>query len=130
MTPSDNYFSDGTRIWYAPTLWKAAESPQNSRLELRPVEDLLPGNFEDWAPLSTFKAAVEFFERVMAADLNYPIILYWEESLARDGPVPEVIICDGYHRLMKAILTKQPLIKAIRLWEMPPPDRVIKFTEA
>lgn len=119
MTPTDNYFSDGTRIWYAPTLWKAAESPQNLRLELRPVEDLLPGRFDDWAPLTTFKAALEFFERVMAADLSYPIILYWAEP-----PVREVVICDGYHRLIKAILTKQPTIKAIRLWEMPPPDRM------
>ena len=45
--------------------------------------------------------------------LNYPIIL---DDCGQ--------IADGYHRLCKAILEGRETIKAIRLEEMPAPDRI------
>lgn len=53
------------------------------------------------------------FLRVQNADLSYPIIL--DEY---------GYICDGWHRLMKALITNQKTIKAIRLLAMPKGEKV------
>ena len=52
-------------------------------------------------------------KRVQDCSLNYPIIL---DDCGQ--------IADGYHRLCKAILEGRETIKAIRLEEMPAPDRI------
>lgn len=52
-------------------------------------------------------------KRVNQCSLEYPIIL---DDVGQ--------IADGYHRLCKAILEGKETIKAIRLLEMPAPDRV------
>lgn len=53
-------------------------------------------------------------KRVNDADLSYPIIL-----------TPEGYICDGWHRLCKAILNGDRYIQAVRLKNMP--DRRTKI---
>lgn len=50
-------------------------------------------------------------KRVMNTDLKYPIIL---DDYGR--------ICDGYHRVCKAILEGKSEIDAIRIEKMPNPD--------
>lgn len=52
-------------------------------------------------------------KRVRECSLEYPIIL---DDVGQ--------IADGYHRLCKAILEGRETIKAIRLLEMPAPDRI------
>ena len=52
-------------------------------------------------------------KRVNQCSLEYPIIL---DEVGQ--------IADGYHRLCKAILEGKETIKAIRLLEMPAPDRI------
>ena len=52
-------------------------------------------------------------KRVRDCSLDYPIIL---DEVGQ--------IADGYHRLCKAILEGRKTIKAIRLLEMPAPDRI------
>ena len=73
------------------------------------------GCFSDFTPLLTFQDSFEYFQRVMAADLHYPIIVRWVAG--------ELYILDGFHRTMKALLNKEYTIQAVRLDEMPPPDR-------
>lgn len=51
-------------------------------------------------------------KRIKEADLKYPIIL---DDYGR--------ICDGYHRICKAILENKAEINAIRIETMPKPDR-------
>ena len=58
----------------------------------------------------TLREMVGHMEAVNNADLNYPIIL------DEDGEV-----MDGRHRIMKAILTKQKTIKAVRFDDNPSP---------
>lgn len=52
-------------------------------------------------------------KRVRECSLDYPVILDDHGQIA-----------DGYHRLCKAILEGRETIKAIRLEEMPAPDRI------
>lgn len=54
-------------------------------------------------------------QRLKNTDLKYPIILDKYGSVA-----------DGYHRICKAILLGRKTISAIRLEEMPDPDRIEK----
>lgn len=110
-----NYFCDGKSQWLAPTLWKAAAEGPSKEFELSLQELLAEVEFDDFAPLATFKDTVDYFQRVMNANLSYPIVVYQEDSKS--------IILDGFHRTMKAIITSQSLIKAIRLYELPKPDR-------
>lgn len=52
-------------------------------------------------------------KRTQDADLNYPILL---DNYGK--------ICDGMHRVSKAIILGKRTIKAIRLETMPPYDRI------
>ena len=58
-----------------------------------------------------FNDFVYHLNRVEKADLEYPI-LFDDEGC----------ICDGWHRLAKAIVKGDTMIKAIRLEDMPPHD--------
>lgn len=61
----------------------------------------------------TLREMVMHMNAVNAADLKKPIIL------DEDGE-----LMDGRHRLMKAMLTGQKKIRAVRFEENPTPDRV------
>ena len=58
--------------------------------------------------LDSFSDFIYHAQRVNNADLKYPILL------DDDG-----IICDGWHRIAKALLEGKTSIKAIRMEEMP-----------
>ena len=53
-------------------------------------------------------------DRVEKADLKYPVIFS-----------PNGTICDGYHRITKAILKGKNTVKAIRLISYPKPDEIL-----
>jgi hypothetical protein len=56
--------------------------------------------------------------RAMDSDLSYPIIL---DDCG--------YIADGWHRVLKAIITGRKKVKAIRLRVMPPPDFSVEYTD-
>lgn len=62
--------------------------------------------------LSSFDYFIFQMKRVENSDLKYPILFDNEGTL-----------CDGWHRLAKAILRGDTTIKAIKLKEMPEYDR-------
>lgn len=58
---------------------------------------------------------IHHIKRVENTDLNYPIIL------DDNG-----FVCDGWHRIAKAISKGKTIIKAVRLEKMPSHDRIIQ----
>ena len=111
-TFEESEFCRGENIWKAETLYLFAKAKEY------PVRDL-----PLWAVDLSDKAFScnnldQFIfqcRRVQYASLEYPIIL---DNFGQ--------IADGYHRLCKAILEGRETIKAIRLEEMPAPDRIEK----
>ena len=107
---SQSEFHRGNKIWKAETLYlfaKAKEYPVRD-LPLWAV-DLSDSPFE-------CRTLAEFLlesKRVQVCSLEHPVIL---DDCGQ--------IADGYHRLCKAILNGYETIKAIRLEEMPSPDRI------
>ena len=110
MTFADSEYHRGNKVWKAQTLYDFAKAKEY------PVLDM---------PLWNIDLTTELFEcnqlhaflfqckRVYNCSLDYPIILDEYGQIA-----------DGYHRLCKAILEGKETIKAIRLEEMPSPDRL------
>lgn len=110
MTFKESEYNRGGKIWKASTLYdfaKAREYPVmdmpmwNIDLTIEPFECSQIHNF------------IFQMKRVSQCSLDYPIIL---DEVGQ--------IADGYHRLCKAILEGKETIKAIRLLEMPAPDRI------
>ena len=107
----DSEYIRGKKLWKAETLYLFAKAKEY------PVRDL-----PLWAVDLSDKAfscdnLSQFIfqcRRVKETSLEYPIIL---DDFGQ--------IADGYHRLCKAILEGRETIKAIRLEEMPAPDRYL-----
>lgn len=66
-----------------------------------------------WGNDMNIKSFVYHGKRIINTSLKYPVILD-----------DEGFICDGWHRVCKALLQNKTTIKAIRLEKMPEPDRV------
>lgn len=110
MSFSQSEYVRGDKAWKAQTLYDFA------KVKEYPVLDM---------PLWCINLTTEPFltaqlhnfifqcKRVQECSLDYPIILDDYGQIA-----------DGYHRLCKAILEGKETIKAIRLLEMPAPDRI------
>ncbi len=112
MTFEESEFQRGKEIWKAETLYLFAKAKEYPVLDL-PLWciDLYctPFNAED---LQNF---IFQCKRVQDTSLEYPVIL---DNYGQ--------IADGYHRVCKAILEGRETIKAIRLEEMPAPDKYEK----
>lgn len=94
--------------WDAPTLVEYVKEKQYEVFKL-PMSGI---------PLSQLMFSVtnmlkfaDHVKRVQSADLKYPIIL---DDLGT--------ICDGWHRVIKALLEGREYIDAIRIKEMPEPS--------
>ena len=103
-------FRRGNNVWLAETLYLFAKAKEYPVLDL-PLWaiDLSDEPFES----RNLKQFIENVKRVNDCSLEYPVIL---DDCGQ--------IADGYHRLCKAILEGRETIKAIRLEEMPSPDRI------
>jgi hypothetical protein len=105
-------FIRGNKAWKAETLYLFAKAKEY------PVRDLplwavdLSDEPFDARSLALF---IMQAKRVQQCSLEHPIILDDAGQIA-----------DGYHRLCKAILEGHETIKAIRLEEMPAPDRIVE----
>lgn len=104
------YTYDGRR-WNVRTLIKAVEDQKCEVFDLP-----LAGISLNGLPFQVRHVDDFIFQmnRVANTDLKYPIILDWFGS-----------ICDGWHRVVKAIIEGRKTIKAVRLSDMPEPDSVI-----
>lgn len=110
MTLSDNEYQRGEEVWKAETLILFAKAKEY------PVRDipLWAINLHDSAfNCDNLYNFLYQCQRVRDCSLDYPIILDNHGQIA-----------DGYHRVCRAILEGRESIKAIRLEEMPTPDRI------
>jgi hypothetical protein len=103
-------YSNGTHVWEVQRLWTLAQDLPRFEIPL--------GDFPVWEPeqdgwnVQGLRDFVEHAQRVLRADLTYPVIL------STDGWV-----MDGMHRIAKARLMGLKSLRAVRFESMPPPDR-------
>jgi len=119
MTPNPphrRFYSDGRGIWYIDRFWKLAEGLPTEDLvvEKVPVLDEVCWFSERWGKRPTCRAVIEHCQRILAADMSYPVIL-----------APNGDVLDGVHRIAKAMAHGQTTVKAVRLSQMPPPDEML-----
>jgi hypothetical protein len=109
-------FLDGddkhTYYWRASTLWKLAETMEVEHVPLDSFdwtnENFQCGNLSD-PPL--WRDIGNHTKQILAADLQYPIILNAEGH-----------VMDGMHRILKCYVFGLPTVKAVRFKVTPPPD--------
>lgn len=104
-------YSYNGKHWDMDTLLSAAKGLPVYDLQLSALN--LSNN--PWGEFIPIMDLLYHMKRIKEADLSYPII-----------QTPDGIICDGWHRVCKAILQGETTIKAVRLRVMPNPDRVNK----
>lgn len=107
MTLIDNYFDDGVNTWRTLTLIEHSKKYEPFDLPLACI-DLSSKAFGNELSYDDF---IYHLSRINKTDLQYPILL------DKRG-----IICDGWHRVCKAIIEGRATVKAIRFSEMPEPD--------
>ena len=112
MKFAESEFRRGGDAWKAQTLYDFAKAKEYPVMDM-PLWciDLSDAPFDS----GSLRNFIFQCKRVQECSLDYPIILDDNGQIA-----------DGYHRLCKAILEGKETIKAIRLLEMPSPDRVDK----
>jgi len=106
-TPQDQMCALGRHSWSVPRLFELARDLPVMEVPLDHLS--LYYTYKDM----TIRDMVMHMQAVNAADLTKPIIL------DEDGE-----LMDGRHRLMKAMLTGQKTIKAVRFDENPSPCQV------
>jgi len=106
----NEYHAPCGRIWSTVKLIEASKKYEVFDLPLIGIDiSRLP-----W-PIDSISDFVHHVDRMRKTDLRHPILLD-----------DEGIVCDGYHRVAKAILEGKTTIKAVRLDKMPPEDRTEK----
>lgn len=105
---AENEYSDGTNVWSALKLHKAAEGLIAFDVPLASMNL----SAKPWGDNMNLNSMLHHYKRIQEADLSYPII-YDDEG----------ILADGWHRVCKAVMEKHQTIKAVRLTKMPEPDR-------
>lgn len=104
----DSSYSFGGKKWEATKLYEFAYAKGYKVFDLPLVGINLAS--KAWT-VESFAAFLHHAKRVYECELNKPVLL------DNDG-----YICDGWHRVAKAILNGNRYIKAIRLEEMPEPS--------
>jgi hypothetical protein len=105
-----NGVSLGRKHWSIDTILRAVEGLPEYDLQLSAI-DL---NVSVWrGGVDSIYEFIWQMNRVNNADLSYPII-----------QTPWGYICDGWHRVCKAVLQGDTTIKAVRLVVMPDPDSI------
>ncbi len=105
---------DTLYYWKATTLWKLAEPLPVEHVPLESF-DWTNDNFQcgSLSDPPLWRDIGDHTKRILAADLDYPIIIS-----------PKGSVMDGMHRILKCYAFGLPIVSAVRLSEMPPPDRV------
>lgn len=105
---SEGYYRREGKTWSVPILLKYVEERGYKPFKV-PVAGIDIG-YLPWS-IKTMKDFITHATRALNSDLSYPILL--DDTGC---------ICDGTHRLCKAILEGKTEIDAIRLQKMPLPD--------
>lgn len=104
-----NHYEDRNgKRWNATTLIAASKDLPEFDLPLAGIDI----SRKSW-PLETTEEFVYHMKRCHAADLKHPILLD-----------DEGCICDGWHRISKALFLGKKTIKAKRFQLMPEPDAI------
>jgi hypothetical protein len=105
---------DELHYWKVTTLWHLGESLPVEQVPLESF-DWTNDNFQcgSLSDPPLWRDIGDHTKRILAADLNYPIII------APDGSV-----MDGMHRILKCYAFGLPTVPAVRLPAVPPPDAV------
>jgi len=108
--PANHYYSSPNGCWNVSTLWEAAEGSFVYKMSVEKLnefyDDLIQaGYYEEWDR--------DDDHRAMMADLSYPVIAYFNEKR-------QLRICDGFHRIAKAIMDEVPI--TYQVIELPEPD--------
>lgn len=108
LSLSNHTFIENNKTYNVKDLIKASENCEEFDLHL----DSLDLDMCCWSNLKTgsFYTFLEHAKRVREANLKYPVI-----------QTPQGYICDGWHRIAKAILQGKETIKVKRLKRMPGP---------
>ena len=105
---STNKFTRKGRTYLVTDLIEMSKTFEPFDLLIKGIDlDVLP-----WGEIN-MKDISEHFIRIEKADMKYPVIL--DDT---------GFICDGWHRIVKAICRGDKTIKAVRLTVMPDPVRV------
>ena len=118
IVPVDNMSFDESEYHRGNNVWKAKTLYEFAKVKGYPILDMPLWNIDLTADIFDNGQIHNFVfqcKRGIACSLDYPIIL---DDFGQ--------IADGYHRLCKALLEERETIKAIRLLEMPEPDRIEK----
>lgn len=100
---SKHTYSDGEHYWDVDKLWELTK-------DLESFDWTIPDSLlNDWYWGSDSPSS--HVERVMSADLSFPIILHGES-----------IVVDGMHRICKAQFNGLKTVRAVRLDSLPEPD--------
>lgn len=100
-------------VWLVETLWKASKGLSVQEVDLESVGVLDCDRWFRGAKEPTVRRIAEHCKRIMAADLEAPVIL-----------CPDGISMDGSHRVAKALICGLEKIKAVRFKTLPPADRI------
>lgn len=103
---TQNYYSRGDSKWDVPTLIEACKEQELEVFDLPLAGINLYDSFDP--KVTDAKSLIWQTTRIQNADLKYPIIL---DDYG--------FICDGWHRVCKAIMENKRYIKAYRLKYMP-----------
>jgi len=95
----NNKFQNGNQVWGITRLIERAKDLESFDLPLQGIDI----GTKIWDAIQSPKKLAEHMKQVMAADLNYPVIM--DE---------EGFIMDGWHRVAKALLEGRATIKAVR----------------
>ena len=112
---SENSFSEiidnKEYVWQIPTLIQYCKEQNYKSFQL-PLIGIYTG-VNVWK-LDSVKSTIETVNRINNANFDHPILL--DDT---------GFICDGWHRVVKAITLGHDYIEAIRIEEMPPVSKII-----
>lgn len=101
-------------IWHVPRLWELARDLPVVEVPVASFEEL---DWDCWFGADrkpTIRRVTRHCQRIVNADLSFPIILNADGSLM-----------DGGHRLAKALMLGLPTVKAVQFVVTPPPDEMV-----
>lgn len=107
--PVDHTYSSRGKIWYTSRLIEYSKDLPKFDLPLKHVDlDVMPFDI-----LNILDMALHT-KRIISANLDYPVIM------SDTG-----YICNGWHRIAKALIEEIKFVVAVRFEEMPPFDKMV-----
>lgn len=101
-------------VWYVETLWALSEDLPTTQVAIDTIGAVDQVTwFHEGGPQPTCREITKHCQRIMNADLSYPILLKADHR-----------VLDGMHRIARCLLEGRETIEAKILDPMPEPDEV------